>query len=203
VSADEAAAGESAAESPGEPGQMSERTARIILIAVASLTMWGIVAVLPETAYVVIGVLGTLGTQKARGWLARRRGTEQVEDDTAAPDTEKRETIPETLHRLARPHVFIADLAAETGISKEAARVVLESHGIRVRRAVRNGDDTGVGVHRDDIPPLPQPLPATAVGPVDQGQPTNQQGVRIERTDGGLIIYDLADPHRHHRVDHP
>jgi len=200
MSAAEAEPQEQTAE-PGEAGGMSERAARTILAGVLLLAMWGIVAALPEVAYVIVGVLGTLGWQAARGWLARRRGTEPGEDDTAAPDAEQRETIGETLHRLARPHVFIADLATETGISKEAARAVLESHGIRIRRAVRNGDDTGVGVHRDDIPPLPQPLPATPVGPVDQGQPTNQQGVRIERTDGGLVIYDLAETHRHHTVE--
>lgn len=188
------------AEEPGESGGMSERAARAILVLVAVGAVWGLVAAFPEIAYVIVGILATLAWQKARSWLTRRRGTELGEADTAAPADQQRETIHETLHRLAKPHVFIADLAAETGVSKEAARAVLESHGIRVRRAVRNGDTTGVGVHKDDIPPLPRPASETPVEPVDQGQPTNQHGVRIERTDGGFIVYDLADTHRHHKI---
>ncbi|MEW2451215.1 hypothetical protein AB0896_27280 [Streptomyces parvulus] len=184
-----------------EAGGMSERTARFILLAVLALAMWGIVAVLPETAYAVLGVLVTLGWQRARRWLRRRRGDDEDQDDEPA-DSKRPETVPETLHRLAAPHVFLADFAAARGQSKDTARAVLEALDIRVRRAVRNGGSTGVGVHKDDIPPLPRPLSSTPVGGVDQGQPTNQQGgVRIERRDGSVIIYDLADTHRHHQVD--
>ncbi|MBZ6258847.1 hypothetical protein KVH22_25360 [Streptomyces olivaceus] len=183
-----------------EPSGMSDRTARLVLLAVVALAMWGIVAVLPETAYVIVGIIATLGWQRARRWLRRRRGDEG-QDDTA--DGEKRpETVAETLHRLAAPHVFLADFATARGQSKDTARAVLEALGIRVRRAVRNGNSTGVGVHKDDIPPLPRPLPTPPVDGVDQGQPTNQHGVRIERTEtGGYRIFDLADTHRHHQVD--
>ncbi|MEV5368985.1 hypothetical protein [Streptomyces albogriseolus] len=184
----------------GEPGPGSERAARLVLAGVLLLAMWGIVAVLPETAYVVIGVLGTLGWQKTRAWIRQRRGHDEAgEDDPDATPAEAPETVPETLHRLAGPHVFLADFATARGQSTETARAVLEALGIRVRRAVRNGDRTGVGVHRDDIPPLPRTSPPAPVGGVDQGQPTNQQGIRVERTEtGGYRIFDLDDPHRHH-----
>jgi hypothetical protein len=145
----------------------------------------------PETAYVVVGVLGTLGWQSARRWVFRRRGDELEEDDEEQAE-ERRETIAETLHRLADPNVFLADLAADHGIAPETARVVLESHGIRVRRAVRNGDSTGVGVHRDDIPPLPRPLSDTPVGGVDQGQPTNQLTVEALGL-AGAVVRDPAE----------
>lgn len=201
MSTDDVEAEPAEAEEPGEPGGMSERVARAILVLVAVGAVWGLVAAFPEVAYVIVGIIGTLTWQKGRSWLARRRGTEPGEDDAADPAEVKRETIPETLHRLAKPHVFIADLAAEAGVSKEAARAVLECHGIRVRRAVRNGDTTGVGVHKDDIPPLPRPASEAPVGPVDQGQPTNQHGLRIEQTPGGFVVYDLADSHRRHSVD--
>ncbi|MCF2130138.1 hypothetical protein L1I79_27450 [Strepomyces sp. STD 3.1] len=195
-------AGETPPKQDAEAGGMSERTARVILLAVLALAMWGIVAVLPETAYAVLGILATLGWQRTRRWIRRRRGDE---DQDAEPADDKRpETVPETLHRLAAPHVFLADFATARGQSKDTARAVLEALDIRVRRAVRNGNSTGVGVHKDDIPPLPRPLSSTPVGGVDQGQPTNQQGgVRIEHRDGGLVIYDLADTHRHHQVDAP
>ncbi|MCX4622805.1 hypothetical protein ACF09G_13050 [Streptomyces albogriseolus] len=184
----------------GEPGPGSERAARLVLTGVLLLAMWGIVAVLPETAYVVVGVLGTIGWQKARSWARRRRGDDQ-EDDPDETGDEQPEAVTETLHRLAEPHVFLADFATARDLSTDTARAVLEALGIRVRRAVRNGTRTGVGVHRDDIPPLPRPPSGPPVGAVDQGQPTNQQGVRVERTEtGGYRIFDLDDPHRHHQV---
>lgn len=190
-----------AEEPAGEERQMSERTAKAILVVIAVGVMWGLVAAFQWIAYVVVGVLGTIGWQKTAQWIGRRRGDEPS-DDEQEQAAERRETLPETLHRLANPHVFIADLAAATSISKEAARAVLESHGIRVRRAVRNGDDTGVGVHRDDIPPLPRPLSATPVDGVDQGQPTNQQGVTVEKMGlPGYIVRDPADAVRRHRVE--
>ncbi|MGA4896740.1 hypothetical protein ACPCAJ_02075 [Streptomyces griseoincarnatus] len=191
--------------SAGEPGPGSERAARLVLAGVLLLAMWGIVAVLPETAYVVVGVLGTLGWQKTRAWIRQRRGDggSGEDDPDEAPD-EQRETVPETLHRLGTPHVFLADFATARGLSTETARAVLEALDIRVRRAVRNGTRTGVGVHRDDIPPLPRTPSPAPIGGVDQGQPTNQQGrgIRVERTEtGGYRIFDLSDVHRHHQID--
>lgn len=174
----------------GEPGGMSERTARLILVGVLLLALWGIVVVLPETAYVVVGVLATLGWQKVRRWLRRRRG--DTDDDAELADEERRETVAETLHRLAAPNVFLADFAEARGWAMESARAVLEGLDIRVRRAVRNGNDTGVGVHRDDIPPLPRPLSDTPVGGVDQGQPTNQLTVEALGL-AGSVVRDPAE----------
>lgn len=179
----------------GEPGGMSERTARLILVGVLLLALWGIVAVLPETAYVVVGVLGTLGWQRVRGWLARRRGDTGEDEDE--PDDEKRETVAETLHRLAAPNVFLADFAEARLMSVESARAVLEALDIRVRRAVRNGENTGVGVHRDDIPPLPRPLseePDTCVDLHNQ-QPTSEPiGL------AGWVLKDGSEASRRHRL---
>ena len=181
----------------GESGGMSERTAKAVLVLVLLGAVWGIVAVWPEIAYVIVGIIGTCGWQKIRGWIRGRRGPDE---EAAAGEQQAAEGVVETLHRIADPHVFLADFADARGLSKDAARAVLEALGMTVRRAVRNGKTTGVGVHRDDLPPLPRPAEKGPVGGVDQGQPTNQQAVRVERTNGGLIIYDLADEHRHHRV---
>ena len=184
----------------GESGGMSERTAQAILVRVVIGAVWGIVAAWPELAYVIVGIIGTCVWQKIRSWIRRRRGSDVFEVEAAEDEQQAAETVVQTLHRIADPHVFLADFAAARGLSKDAARAVLEALGMTVRRAVRNGGRTGVGVHKDDLPPLPRPSQKRPVDGVDQGQPTNQQGVRIERTDGGLVIYDLADEHRHHRV---
>ena len=177
-------------EEAGESGGMSERTARAILAVVLLLALWGIVAVLPETAYAVVGILGTLGWQRGRRWLARRRGDTTADAEPGAE--ERRETVAETLHRLANPNVFLFDFAEARGWSMGTARAVLEGLDIRVRRAVRNGDDTAVGVHRDDIPPLPRPSSGTPVDAVDQGQPTNQLTVEALGL-AGSVVRDPAE----------
>lgn len=196
-------AGEEHAETPeteeaGERRQMSERAAKAILALVAAGAVWGLVAAFPEIAYVIVGIMATLGWQKGRRRFAQHRQepADEPGEKTELPEAE----VIRALHFLAAPNVFLSGLAAELCLSVEATRAVLEALGIRVRRAVRVGDTTGVGVHKDDIPPLPHPSPETPVGAVDQGQPTNQHGLRIERTDGGLIIYDLADTHRHQPI---
>ena len=199
MSADEPEQVES--EGPGESGGMSERTAKILLLVVACGAMWGIVAVAPWVAYVVAGILLDRAWLKARGWIVRRRGTDDDTEDE--PENEHPdETAVEALHRLANPHVFLADFAEAQGFSMEIARAVLEAFGMRVRRAVRNGDSTGVGVHRDDLPPLPRPSREAPETPVDQGQPTNQQGLRVEPIGlSGTVTYDPADVVRHFKTD--
>jgi hypothetical protein len=186
-------------EEPGESDGMSERTAKIVLLTVGLLAMWGIVAVLPETAYFVAGIMACRGWQKARGWIGRRQGSS---DETApAADEVTVEDVVETLHEVANPNVFLADFAAAFDLDTGAARALLEGHEVRVRRAVRNGDSTGVGVHKDDLPPLPRPVQETPVGGVDQGQPTNQQGLSSEPIGlAGVVVKDGSETTRQHRV---
>ncbi|MFJ2568163.1 hypothetical protein ACIO02_35460 [Streptomyces sp. NPDC087568] len=191
---------------------MSERTARLILVAVLLLAMWGIVAAVPETAYVVVGVLLCLGWQRAAGWLARRRQADEEEltvDEPAAPD------VAAALRTLSGDghHVLLTQLQKAVGApDTKAVRALLKAAGIRVRGGVRASAGNGPGVHRDDIPPAP---------PTESGDPSegcccrsgnnanannddgegSEEGIRVRRTDGGFVFYDLADPHQHHRVD--
>lgn len=198
MSTDQQEAEPTEAEEPGEPSGVSERVARAILALVAAGAVWGLVAAFPEIAHVIVGILGTHAWQKARSWTARRPQA-PADEPTAQRHITEAEVI-HALHFLAAPNVFLSALAAELDLPIEAARALLEQLNVKVRRAVRVGETTGVGVHKDDIPPLPQPLSEDPVDPVDQGQPTNQQGVRIERTEGGFIVYDLTDSHRHYGV---
>jgi hypothetical protein len=188
-----------AAEEPGESAGMSERTAKIVLLTVGLLAMWGIVAVLPETAYFVAGIMACRGWQKTRGWIGRRQGSS---DETApAADEVTAEDVVETLHEVANPNVFLADFAAAFDLDTGAARALLEGHEIRVRRAVRNGDSTGVGVHRDDVPPLPRGAergPAEVVDLQQQHQPTQPTVEQIGLA--GVVVKDGSETGRRHRV---
>lgn len=193
---------EQQAETVEEPGEMSERVAKGIVVLIAAGAVWGLVAAFPWIAYIVVGVLGTLVWQRLSGWIAgRRKDDEAVGEQDGEPEPISKLDVVEALHEVATPHALLADLAAALDVTKDAARAVLEHFRIRVRRAVRNGESTGVGVHKDDFPPLPPLASEDPVDGVDLQQPTNQQGgVRVERVEGGLRIYDLADAHRTYKV---
>jgi hypothetical protein len=186
-------------EEPGESGGMSERTAKLILAFVALAALAAIIIVFPYVAYFVAGIMACRGWQKTRGWIGRRQGSS---DETAPPaDEVTAEDVVETLHEVANPNVFLADFAAAFDLDTAAARALLEGHKVRVRRAVRNGDSTGVGVHKDDLPPLPRSVQETPVGGVDQGQPTNQQGLSSEPIGlAGVVVKDGSESSRRHQV---
>ncbi|MFJ6566239.1 hypothetical protein ACIQNU_02375 [Streptomyces sp. NPDC091292] len=178
---------------------MSERTARVILVVIVCGVMWGIVAAFPWVAYVIVGVLGTLGCQALSRWTGRRRESGAAPED-AVPEPISALDIVEALHEVSAPHAFLADLAAALDVPKETARALVENLGIRVRRAVRNGDDTAVGVHRDDLPPLPRLSPEDPETGVDQGQPTNQRVTVEELGLAGRLVKDGSETTRRHRV---
>ncbi|MDX3759322.1 hypothetical protein [Streptomyces sp. AK02-04a] len=184
---------------PGEQGGMSERTAKLIIAAVALAALAAIVIVFPYVAYFVAGILACRGWQKTSGWIGRRGSSDAKPGPDAGEVTA--EEIVETLHEVANPNVFLADFAAAFDLDTAAARALLEGQEIRVRRAVRNGDSTGVGVHKDDLPPLPRSVQETPVGGVDQGQPTNQQGLSAEPIGlAGVVVKDGSETSRRHQV---
>jgi hypothetical protein len=191
----------------GEPGGMSERTARAVLVAVACGAMWGIVAVVPEAAYVVVGVFGCLGWQKARAWVVRRSGAEPDEDQAA----EEPDVVGALQHLgCGGQHVLLTELRDELGLANtKAVRALLGDHGVRVREGVRAPAGNGPGVHRDDIPtPSPDRHSEGCCCTSDANTNANNgsregpgEGLRVERigTDG-YIVYDPAEAVRHHRV---
>ncbi|MGW4728878.1 hypothetical protein ACWEQC_06805 [Streptomyces shenzhenensis] len=199
-----AEAAEPDAGEPGEPGQMSERTARAILTAVALLVMWAIVAVVPYTAYVAVGVLGTLIWQRTRARWARR-GADEETDQAPAPD------VTAALRRLVGDDKGVLLTALRDDLKLPDTKVVkqlLDAAGIPWK-AVRTREGNGPAVHRDAIPPAaPSPI-ANAHGSGcccrsddndntnNSGEGTPREGIRVERTDGELIIRDLYSSDRH------
>ena len=186
-------------EAAGESSRVAGVLVAVVMAGVAVLMLKVVVSAAPYAGWFAAGVLAALAYQKARQrWFMRTTSTETKPDEPGKQRLLTDDDVVTALHHLAAPHVFLSALAAELDLSKEEARTVLEELGVPVRRAVRIGNTTGVGVHKDDLPPLPQDPEHSPVDGVDQGQPTNQQSVRIERTDGGFVIYDLSDGHRHH-----
>lgn len=199
-------------ETAGESDGMSERAARIILFAVAMLALWGVVAALPELAYVVVGILLTLAWQHVTAWLERRRGQDDEEDqepEQEAPD------VTAALQQLVgddkgvllttlRDHLEAADT--------KTVKALLYEAGIRWRAGVRTTHGNGPGVHHEDIPPAP-PAHDGAHGDgcccrSDANANTNStpgegrgKGLRVEPNGlGGKIVYDLTDDQRHQTV---
>ncbi|MGW1267551.1 hypothetical protein [Streptomyces sp. NPDC002491] len=196
-----------AADEPTEPseetaGESDEpsRSSAVVLLVVGSVTAWRIVVAFPEVAYVVVGILGTLGWQKGRAWQAGRRKDEVEQPDVGA-----------ALRRLVRDDkgVLLTRLRDDLKLSDtKAVKALLEAEGIPWKPS-RTREGNGPAVRREAIPPAPSPVAADLHGEGcccrsgDNDNGNNGagegpgEGIRVERTDGGLVIYDLADNHRH------
>lgn len=201
------------AELAGEPRQMSERTAKAILLVIVMGVMWGIVAAAPWVAYVVVGILGTLGWQKVRGWINRR----QRSDDEDAGDEQEPDSLDVliALQFLGRggANVLLTELRKELGVADtKAVKALLDEKGVRWREGVRTPAGNGPGVHRDDIPPLSpvggDPVEGVVVAGEDANANANntdgeepEEGIRVQRIGSdGYIVYEPKDIARHHRV---
>jgi hypothetical protein len=205
-------------EEPGESDGMSERTAKIVLLTVGLLAMWGIVAVLPETAYFVAGIMACRGWQKARGWIGRHG-----EDEASEPEPEADETVAgaaetwrvptfhelcESLARVGTPHAHIAVLAHDLGTTPERVREALDACGVQVEAVRMQGRGSSTGVKGDALP-TPR---STLGGVVGAGQPANndnnndpgdpsEKGLRVQPIgQAGTLINNPADAVRHHQV---
>ncbi|WP_075737525.1 hypothetical protein [Streptomyces acidiscabies] len=134
-------------------------------------------------------------------------GEEPPED----PRVRFRNELAVALHTVGSPHAHISALAEYLTAPADRVRAALTEVGIPISGAVRmKGRPVAVspGVKREDFPPLP---------PLDQEGPPGgvlacnnnsnnsdgegpREGLRVERTDAGITIYDLADTHRHHKI---
>lgn len=105
--------------------------------------------------------------------------------------------------------------ATGTGWDGPAVRAACQTHRIPVRPKVRDlgGDRVSSGVHRDDLPPLPQPLPEGVHGGPGGGYVAGQGGNATAlpgthattptpktRRIGDLRITSIEDPENPHRT---
>jgi hypothetical protein len=113
---------------------------------------------------------------------------------------------------IGTPHAQLKPLAEHLGVSTDAVRAAAAGMGWTVKDVRMAGRSASAGLRWDEVPsPAPtDPVPGVVgAGQCaddnddDTGEEGAEKGVRVVRTDGGLIVYDLADTHRHHQVtDH-
>ncbi|MGW4560082.1 hypothetical protein ACWEOV_41705 [Streptomyces sp. NPDC004365] len=186
---------EQAAEEPGEPGPGAQRAARIVLFAVGALAMWGIVAALPEIAYVLVGVIGTVGSQRARAWWVRHHGDD--EPAGAVPD------VAAALWAVAGPgrSVLLTELRDQLGVGDtKVVRALLSEAGVPVRSGVRTVAGNGPGVHRDDLPPPPLPRSASPESGVGAGQEPTPTPTTEPLGLAGVVVKDGSETSRRYRI---
>ncbi|GHH30158.1 hypothetical protein [Streptomyces rubradiris] len=106
---------------------------------------------------------------------------------------------------IGTPHAQLVPLAEHLGTTTEAVRTAAAGMGWPVKDVRMKGRSSAAGLRGDEVPSLPPVDPSSGV--VGAGQPADDndddsgeegpgEGVRVVRTDGGLIVYDLADTHR-------
>jgi hypothetical protein len=189
------------------PEEITEDTNAVaggcVLVVVLLGGIGGAVAVLPETAYVIVGVLGTVGVQRARAWRAARR--EQPAEPEPGPD------VTAALRRLAADDrgVLLTRLRDDLGApDTKTVRSLLAEAGVRVRSGVRTRAGNGPGVHADDIPTPPPAADDGCCCRSDANANDNngaadagREGLRVERIgQSGYILRDPADSVRRHKV---
>lgn len=184
---------EAEVEDVAEPRQMSERTARAILLVIAVGAMWGLVAVAPWVAYVVVGVFGTLGWQKVRGWIVRRRDdegeTEAGETEAGVTETWRVPTFHELCESLAHvgtPHAHIAVLAHDLGTTPERVREALDACGVPVEAVRMQGRGSSTGVKGGALP-----TPRSVVGAGQPADNDNNNGSG-KGPEEGLSVEDIG-----------
>lgn len=190
---------QAAVEEEPEPRAMSERTAKLIVVAIACGTMWGIVAAAPWVAYVVVGVLGTLGYQKARRWTVRRQeSSAETPEEVPPPD------VSDALRRLVGDDkgVLLTRLRDDLKLpNTKVVKQLLDEAGV-TWKAVRTRRGNGPGVHKGDIPAAPSPVTDShgdgcCCRSGDNSNTNNGDGegpgerFRVDRTDTGVTIHDL------------
>ncbi|MFI2033711.1 hypothetical protein ACH470_03265 [Streptomyces bottropensis] len=192
-----------------KPSRIAGGCALVILAGLCVLVLKAVVTAAPYVAYVVVGILCTIGWQKARArWGKRGSSDAEDEPEAAKPD------VGEALRRLVGDDngVLLTRLRDDLKLSDtKAVKQLLDADGI-TWKAVRTSRGNGPGVHKTSIPPAPSPV-AEAHGDGcccrsgDNGNSDNaeegasEEGVHVEAIgQGGSVMYRRrrGSSRRHH-----
>ena len=180
----------------------------VVLAVVGGGGMFGLVHAVPESAYVIVGVLGTVGVQRAHAWRPARRAPGLEEQPEPVDIGEHLRALSEGQHS-----VLLTQLQQRAELpDTKAVKALLKEAGIRHRGGVRTPAGNGPGVHHEDIPPAPTP----SEGAPSEGcwcrsdantnannEPAEgaREGLRVQPIgQAGALITDPTDAHRHHAV---
>ncbi|MFF9269098.1 hypothetical protein [Streptomyces rochei] len=106
---------------------------------------------------------------------------------------------------IGTPHAQLVPLAQHLATTTDRVRAAAAEMGWPVKDVRQAGRSSAAGLRWDECP---SPAPADpSPGVVGAGQPADdndddsspedpEKGIAVRRTNGGLIIYDLADTHR-------
>ncbi|WP_381562922.1 hypothetical protein [Streptomyces eurythermus] len=128
-----------------------------------------------------------------------------VEQAPAGPPPVSPVALVAAVRDIGTPHAQLVPLAEHLGTTTDAVRAAARRMGWAVKDVRMAGRSSAAGLRGDEAPSLPPVGPSPGV--VGAGQPADDndddggeagpgEGVRVVRTDGGLIVYDLADTHR-------
>ncbi|WP_206316239.1 hypothetical protein [Streptomyces sp. C1-2] len=114
-----------------------------------------------------------------------------------------------TVRDIGTPHAQLKPIAEHLRTSTDAVRAAAAGMGWPVKDVRQTGRSASAGLSWDDCPSpaLATPSPGV-VGAGQRADDDNDdtsgegpgKGVRVVRTDGGLIVYDLADTYRRRGV---
>jgi hypothetical protein len=142
----------------------------------------------------------------------------EPETDEEQPAAEQTPTGPPPVSPVAliaavrdvgTPHAQLKPLAEHLGTTTDVVRAAAAGVGWPVKDVRMAGRSASAGLRWDEAPALPPLGPVSGVVGAGQGADDNDddsggegpgEGVQVRRTDGGLIIYDLADTVRHQKV---
>ncbi|MFI0233138.1 hypothetical protein [Streptomyces sp. NPDC017086] len=106
---------------------------------------------------------------------------------------------------IGTPHAQLKPLAEHLGVSTDAVRAAAAGMGWPVKDVRMTGRSASAGLRWDEVPSPPPLGPSPGVvgagqraddNDDDSGRQGPREGIAVRRTDGGLVIYDLADTHR-------
>ncbi|MFE4548880.1 hypothetical protein [Streptomyces sp. NPDC056785] len=146
---------EQADEESGDAYELSERGRTVLLFVVGAVVAWRIVAAFPDVAYVVVGVLGTLGWQRGQAWREKRRDEQgEAKAKVTPPD------VGEALRRLIGDDkgVLLTRLRDDLKLpDTKAVKALLEAESIPWK-ASRTRAGNGPAVRAESIPAAPSPV---------------------------------------------
>jgi hypothetical protein len=170
---------------------------------IAAAAAGGVVYIAPEAGYFVAGLLASGAVRRVRAWKAGRQGE---------VDEEEQVDIVTALHGLSPAgavNVRLTQLQEALGVADtKAVRTLLDQASVPIRSGVRAGGKNGPGVHSDDIPRSCDAPSGGCWCRSDANTNANnddgegpREGFRVEAIgQGGVVVHDLSEAHRHHAI---